>query len=413
MIPLVDQALQVSGMFLTNLILARTQSKEEYGAFVLCYSFFILITSVHNGAILEAYTVYGAGRFRHSFAEYSKLILRANVRVGLGLGFALLMIGLSARAAGYPSLAGSLVGLSFAALPALSSAVIRRGLYVADKIAVSARMSAVYSVLLVGGLILLAVTNRLNGMSVFILLGVAWWIVVGLFFIAWADGASGQTFLIQNPSYWREHWRYSKWVLASTAVQQVTLQAYYWITAAVLSSREVADLRALHLLVLPMDQVLSVLFLVFMPLLARAFDEANGVQFRHIWKTYWTTIVIVTAGFAFVLSNVGTMVARMVYGSKFENVIGLLPLLALLPLLMGVGGAMNDALKAGQRPKSIFRAYVVGAVFTVLVGIPITAKFGLLGAVLGMIISALTYMLAMMISFRQLLRIPWLRSPQT
>ena len=78
-----DQALAVGGMFLVNVMLARTRTKEEYGMFALTYSLFTFIAGVHNASILEPYTVYGSGRYRDRFPEYLRLMTRANALLGL------------------------------------------------------------------------------------------------------------------------------------------------------------------------------------------------------------------------------------------------------------------------------------------------------------------------------------------
>jgi len=80
-----DQALAVGGMFLANVELARTQSKEDYGIFALTYSVFTFLAGLHNGAILETYTVYGSGRYNARFAEYARLLWRSNALLGLAL----------------------------------------------------------------------------------------------------------------------------------------------------------------------------------------------------------------------------------------------------------------------------------------------------------------------------------------
>src|SRR5713226_3625867 len=89
-----DQALAAGGSFLANVILARTQSKEEYGMFALSYSFYTFLTSLHNAAILEPYTVYGSGRYRNRFSEYLRLMVRSNALIGLLLTGVLLSGGL-------------------------------------------------------------------------------------------------------------------------------------------------------------------------------------------------------------------------------------------------------------------------------------------------------------------------------
>src|SRR5712664_1921794 len=73
-----DQALAVGSGFLVNVALARTQTKEEYGMFALSYSVFAFLLGLYHAAILEPYTIYGAGRYRERFSEYLRLIARSN-----------------------------------------------------------------------------------------------------------------------------------------------------------------------------------------------------------------------------------------------------------------------------------------------------------------------------------------------
>ena len=87
----VDQALAVGAGFLVNIALARTQTKEEYGMFALSYSVFTFLSGLHNAAILETYTVYGAGRYHARNREYSWLIWRSNVLLCAALTVLLLL----------------------------------------------------------------------------------------------------------------------------------------------------------------------------------------------------------------------------------------------------------------------------------------------------------------------------------
>src|SRR5215469_18110611 len=80
-----DQGFSVGGMFLANIALARTQTKEEYGIFALTYSVFTFLSGLHNAAILEAYTVYGSGRYHKNFRAYARLLWTSNSWLCLGL----------------------------------------------------------------------------------------------------------------------------------------------------------------------------------------------------------------------------------------------------------------------------------------------------------------------------------------
>ena len=89
---LTDQVLSIGGVFIANIALARSQSASEYGTFTLTYSLFTFLSGVHNGLLLEAFTVFGSGRHRESFSDYWKFALKANLLISLGLA-ALVAVG--------------------------------------------------------------------------------------------------------------------------------------------------------------------------------------------------------------------------------------------------------------------------------------------------------------------------------
>src|SRR5215468_12530122 len=74
----IDQACMVGGMFVANVMLARVNSKEEYGIFALCYSAYTFLAGLHNALILEPYTVFGSGRYHQRFPSYARLMWKSN-----------------------------------------------------------------------------------------------------------------------------------------------------------------------------------------------------------------------------------------------------------------------------------------------------------------------------------------------
>jgi O-antigen/teichoic acid export membrane protein len=96
---------------------------------------------------------------------------------------------------------------------------------------------------------------------------------------------------------------------------------------------------------------------------------------------------------------VGKSAMHIVYGGKFDGLVSLVRVLALSPLLMGVGHTMSNALNAIEKPKLVFLAYACSGVVTFLVGIPLVQRFGLRGAVYGILCSGGTYTLALAVGF--------------
>src|SRR5260370_41882274 len=65
-----DQGFSVGGMFLVNVALARTQSKEEYGIFALSYSVFTFLAGLHNAAGFGRCKVFCLGGDQPGFSGF-------------------------------------------------------------------------------------------------------------------------------------------------------------------------------------------------------------------------------------------------------------------------------------------------------------------------------------------------------
>jgi O-antigen/teichoic acid export membrane protein len=394
-----DQAFSVGGLFIANVALARVVSKEEYGMFALVYSGFVFLNGLHNAAILETYTVYGAGRYRNHGAEYRWLLWRNNAVLGVFLTAFLLVIWrvLSWTAPTLPS--RSLLGLALSSGILLTAALVRRMLYVQGKPQVAARLSLAFFVAL---MILLGVTMRarlLNGLSVFLIVAVGW--VVGAVSIIHElpTRMSMEAFTDAQPNHRSDHWKYARWILATAFVFQLTSQGYYWVVAGFLSLREVAELRVIYMLVSPVDQVLTAITFLVLPLLARRYALNQIKAFFSLWKMYLLGFVLISGSFVLLAVLFGNSVVHRIYGGKFDEVATLLGTLALVPLLMAIGNTMNAALKSVERPNMVLYAYLASGAATFAAGIPLVIHFGVRGAVYGMAVSAAVYTITLGIGF--------------
>jgi O-antigen/teichoic acid export membrane protein len=394
-----DQALAVGGSFLANVLLARTATREEYGMFALSYSVFTFLSALHNSAILEPCTVYGSGRYRNRFSEYLRLMLRANAFFGLLLMMVVLLVCLVLYWAAPQYLSRALLGLGVSVGVLLSGAFLRRMFYLQLQPELAARASLISFLTVACVLWLAAKAHVLNGFSVFAILALGW-IAAGLGLRKkLALGGPGQSFLNSEPGYWSEHWKYSKWVFSTAFVFQLTTQGYYWLAAGILSVKQVAELRVIHLLVTPVDQVFIALSYLMIPALAARYASKRIEEFRSLSKRYALGTVTVTALFALSVRLVGRPVMHWLYAGKFDDLAPLLYVLAFLPLLMGIGNALSCALNAVEKPKLVFYAYVCSGAATVFGGIPLVIHFGLPGAVYGMLLSATTYSAAIAVGF--------------
>jgi O-antigen/teichoic acid export membrane protein len=391
-----DQALAVGGMFLANVALARTQSKEEYGIFALSYSVFTFLAGLQNAAILEPYTVYGSGRYTARFAEYAWLLWRSNAWLGFVLTVTISIVwGVLYWAK--PALASpTILGLALSCGFLLTATFVRRSFYIRQRPDLAARFSMVFFATSAVLLWLVLRIRILSGFYVFVIAAVAW-TTAGVFLARELPGntESSVSFMDAEPAYWSEHWKYSRWVLVTALVFQLTNQMYYWLSAGILSVKETGDLRAMNNLVGPVDQVLIAMSFLVLPMLSRRAASRGMAGVLPVWKAYCAGALLVTGGFAACVNLFGKRVMHFLYAGKFDDVAPLLGMLALLPVVMAFGNTMNAALKAVEKPKLVFYAYVCSGSTTVLLGVPLVTHFGLRGVVYGMLLSAAVYSCAL------------------
>ncbi len=405
-----DQALSVGGMFLINLVLARTQSREEYGMFALSYSVLVFLMGLHNAAILEPFTVYGSGRYRSRLREYFQLMSWSTAALGLVATTLLLALWLALRGIAPRLLPRGITGLGLTVGVLLSGTLLRRVFYLQRQAALAAAASGIFFVTVVGGLWLTARAHVLDGFSVFLVLA-AGWLAAGL-------GVGGrlpfgkvrQSFLAGEPDYWRKHWRYARWVLVTAFVFQLTTQGYYWLIAAFLAAGDVAELKAITLVIAPADQIFIALNYLVLPQLCAYYAARRMQTMLSAWKLYALAITGATMSFFLFVRAFGKPVTHLLYGGRYDGAAPLLTLLALVPVVMGVGHTMNAALKAAESPRLVFWAYVSSGAVTLLAGAPLVARFGVRGAVYGMLLSGGSYTAALamgfIVTFRRELRRP-------
>jgi O-antigen/teichoic acid export membrane protein len=402
----VDQALSVGGMFLLNVALARVNTKEEYGVFALSYSVLTFLMGLHNAVILEPYTVYGSGRHRDQLSDYAALLWRANWRLGLaftGLGVLVWRILFWADR---PLASLPLLGMAITCSALTTAAFVRRSFYIRRRPDLAAKFSLIFFLSCAVLLYLSIRAGILDGFYAFMIAALAW-IAAGVFlFRELPERAAHRNFMASEPGYWSEHWKYARWVFVTAFVFQLTAQGYYWLTAGLLSVKDVGNLRALQNVVTPIDQLFTAANLLILPAMCSRFAAAHVAGLVKVWKSYCAGWLLATLSFAGLVNIVGRPVMHGLYGGKFDDVSSLLGILAFLPVVVGIGHTINSALKAAEKPNLVFYAYVFGGATTFLLGIPLVIRFGLRGAVYGMLLSGATYTCALALGLSQVMRSP-------
>lgn len=394
-----DQALAVGGTFLANIVLARTQTKEEYGTFALSYSVFTFLAALHNSTTLEPCTIYASGRYRNRFSQYLRLMVKMNAGVGLILTALVLSGCLLLRWIAPNLVSRSLLGMGITVGVLLSGAFLRRVFYLQRQPIYAAEASLICCVVVAIGLWLATETHVLNGFSVFVVLA-SGWLLAGICLRGRLNLVKQDIpFLKSEPGYWREHWMYSRWVLATAFVFQLTTQGYYWVVAAFLSVKEVAELRVMYLLLAPVDQVFIALTFVVVPALSTLHASHRMPDFVSLLWKYAFGVFAAAILFASGAAIAGKPIIHLLYAGKFDGLVPLFYILSFLPLFMGISSVMSSALNALEKPRLVFWGYSCSGIATFLIGIPLVIHFGLRGAVYGVLLSGAVFTAAVVIGF--------------
>ena len=155
----------------------------------------------------------------------------------------------------------------------------------------------------------------------------------------------------------------------------------------------------MYILVTPIEQGFIAMVYLIVPALAAHYTAKRVQAYRSLWERYALASLAATAAFAIAVWLVGRPVVHVLYAGKYDTVVPILYLLALLPFLMAVGHTLNSALIAAERPQLVFFAFVCSGAATFLVGVPLVIHFGVQGAAYGMLLSGLTYTAALALAF--------------
>jgi len=231
-------------------------------------------------------------------------------------------------------LSKALFGLALTVGVLLSGSFLRRTFYILRQAHRAASMSLVFFAMVCCGLWLTVRMGWLNSFSLFIVLALGWitaGLMIGRHLIL--EQSSG-SFASLQPNHWEQHWKYARWVLATSFVFQLMTQGYYWLVAGALSAKGVAELRAMYILVTPADQIFNALSFLVLPRLAHCYASKRRNEFLSLWKRYGLLTLMVTVSLFLGIRLLGAPLVHWLYAGKFDNTITLLYVLAGVPIVM-------------------------------------------------------------------------------
>jgi O-antigen/teichoic acid export membrane protein len=383
-----DQGLFALSNFALNILLARWLVPEEYGAFAVAYTIFLLLGTVHTGILTEPMQVFGPGKHKEQFGHYLYVLVKGHMAFGLLGSF---LFGLAAlllwHYANSP-LAPVIGGLAFALPFILFQWLLRRACYVLMIPALAARAGLFYVALMLAGLFGLYHFDRIDSAAALIVMGIAsllsgLWLLKKLRVHQAPDNPVGlQRVAIQD------HWRYGRWAMITGMLSWVPGNVVFLLLPVWHGLEATAVLRALTNLIMPALQINAALGMLLLPALVRA-KRLGGNRMMQIVRN--ATLLFTIGAFLYwlLIGLFAEPAVVFLYGSNYTEHASMLWVLGVLPIITAWGITAGALLRAIERPGWVLRAYAIATVLTLTVGVALIWALGLTGALILLLLTSM------------------------
>jgi O-antigen/teichoic acid export membrane protein len=385
---LMDQALFAGAQFVLNILLARWLTPDEYGAFAVAYSVYLLGNYVHLALLVEPMIVFGSGRYSKERRKYLGVVLRGHwmltVPVGLlrfGAGF------LVGRLYSQP-VEHALYALALALPLILLVALTRRAFYIELRPGHAAAGGAINFCGLIALVVWLHAAGMLSPGTAILAMGVSALPAAGLHLVWLRPQWSGIPEGLTPREVAREHWGYGRWVLAAVFPSWTLTNLYYLALPAWFGLKAAGALKALMNLSMPARHSLVASGALVLPLLVRHRDTGGPRLMRQTVRRITVLFAVGAAIYCPLLWFFRTQIIELLYGGRYLEYSGLPVLLVgLMPMVTVCTVTFSGALSAFERPDRAFWANLSAGALAASLGLWLTASWGVVGALAGYLAS--------------------------
>jgi O-antigen/teichoic acid export membrane protein len=389
-----DQGLYSGANFLISVLLARWLSGEQYGAFTVAFSMMFLVTAVHSALLTEPMLVFGAGKYGDRFPGYLRLLIDGHFLVALAASAVSALAAAVLWRAGSAATAGTLGGLALAVPFVLLAALARRAFYVVRKPGWSAIGSALYLLIVIGGIYAVNRRGALSGGTSMVVMGISGALTSLALLLILRPRLDRGSRRELTRRVLEDHWRYGRWAIGSSLLLSSSGAIYYLVVTAFLTLESVAVLRAVQNLFAPISQFsLSITWFLVPWCAKRAQRLGPG------WLT--GDAVRISAGLAaaatlylLLMVFAGPALADLLYAGRYAGQARLIAIVAFAQIVAALGGGVHVALRASGRSDLLFVGSAAGVSFGALANLALVALWGFDGASAGIGLFALATAIA-------------------
>ncbi len=383
---MVDQSIVSATRFLTTILIGRLCGASDLGLFAVIMSLLLLASCTGESLIAKPYTVYSPRFEEHRRRQYAgSVLLHLGVLAAISIGTVVAIGGLLSGFDLVPPRLGRLMILLAAVLPfTLLWDFARRVCFADDKIGTALAIDAGFSVLQLGGLLLLGGLQELTLPRAILVIALASG-AVGMAWL-WCNRKRFVTQAVQAGSDWKHNWRFAKWIFTGQVSGVLHGYAVTWIITLMINSEAAGHLWACETIFLLSNPLVLGMANWLGPYAARAYASSGVPAVRRITAVASLALLVGMGLFLLGLILFAEPLLTLFYGSSFAGNGLLVILFAVGGVFTGISLATTSGLAAMEDSKVIFTSSLVGLVTAVVLAVPLIADRGLTGAVLAMLI---------------------------
>lgn len=385
---ILEYGLIAGSNFVLGFLLARWMTAEQYGAYGLGFSIFLLLSFLYQALLLEPMSVYGGSNFRENLRGYMRTSLKMHNAISAVIfGAFAIAAGVTLAMGQSAALAGALGGLTIAAPCIFLFWLGRRGFYLKISPGPAAVAAALYFVLVLAGTYAINRLHILSTFSAFVVMGLAAAVCGVALLIALRRVLPPSDNVPDLKQTWRKHWSYGKWALLSSIAGWIPNYFYFTIIGVFNGIAHDGEYRALMNIAGPVLQTYAALSMLFLPFAARVHSkEGKAGAYALTWK-FTELFSVGTLVYWAIVIPLRTPILHVLYKGNYSSIADYIPYFALETIIWSAGVGASIVLRAMESPRSMFIANCWASVVTLVIGIPATKYFALWGVVWSIVLS--------------------------
>lgn len=380
----IDQGIVSLSNFTSGVIAARSLSPSQFGAFSIFYATLLVLSGIQTALITSPVRVLGVQKHAVLTSDYMGAQIWLQFALGgiISLTSCIAVMGFSSFSKG--------LGLSFSLCVfwVQFQEFVRATL--ATKLSIT---SLLWLDTLTHGsrfllLLLFMVTETLTITTLFLALAIPCCIAAILFLPPRHDLKINFAEMIGAA---RENWRFGRWVLIETLAYTISAQAYFYLTALLISTESAGALNAALSILNLLNVILSGVMSFAVPVARQRLLEI-GYQ---AWKSWLFRVGFSLVTCAFILWILLFVAAKPIlaftYNDFYSRFAYLIQIIGFSYIFRAINTVLISAFRTGGIPHVGSTAQSVSATISLLIGYPLITVYGVAGAALGLVVTHTTW----------------------